>query len=191
MSDSSKAVVLNGTLTASRARISPAVKQILTGLLKKATVAVQDEYFYLVDFGPEVRPQRHTVSHDLFCTCGLEQDCVAVTAVKKYLKDGGEPARAPESGYYPVAPHICPVCGGKVHPDIRLSSHHRGIGWRCEKGGAACYWTAQVNALKARCESKHSRPGAVEIVTFQDNPFKFSPGYDPNRVYPTEGCPFF
>jgi hypothetical protein len=189
MSASSKAVVLDGTLTASRARISPAVKQILTGLLKEAVVTVQDKFFYLVAFGPDVQPQRHTVSHDLFCTCGLEQDCAAVTAVKKYLRDGGEPAGVPEPGYYPVAPHVCPVCGGKVHPHIRLSSRHRGIGWRCEKGGSSCYWTAQVQALQGRCQEKNSRPGAIEPVTLQNNPFKFSAGYDPDRVYPPEGCP--
>jgi hypothetical protein len=186
---SNTAVVLNGRLTASRARISPEVKQILIGLLKEATVTVQDTYFYRVDFGENVQPRHHTVSHDLYCTCGLEQDCAAVTAVKKHLKDGGQAAVTPEPGFYPVAPHVCPNCGGKVHPDVSLSSHHRGMGWRCEKGGSSCYWTAQVQALKALCQEKNSRPQAIEPVTYQNNPFKFSDGYDPNRVYPPEDCP--
>lgn len=191
MSASSKAVVLNGALTASQARISPEVKQILTTLLKEAVVTVQDKYFYLVNFGENVQPQRHIVSHDLYCTCGLEQDCAAVTAVKKHLKDGGPAARIPELGFYPVAPHVCPVCGARVHPDVSLSSRHRGIGWRCEKSGATCYWTSQLEALKSHYKEKYSRGVAVEPLTFQNNPFKFPPGYDPNRAYPPERCPFF
>jgi hypothetical protein len=191
MSASSKTVVLNSKMTASKARVSPEVKRILIGLLKEAIVSVKDKYFYLVDFGENVRPRRHIVSHDLYCTCGLEQDCAAVTAVKKHLKDGGGAACTPEPGYYPVAPHVCPVCGAKARPDVSLSSRQRGIGWRCEKGGATCYWTAQVEVLRARCEEKYRRSGASEPVTFQNNPFKFPPGYDPNRVYPPERCPFF
>jgi hypothetical protein len=186
---STPAVVLDGKLTASRARVSPEVKQILTGLLKEATVAVHDEYFYLVDFGENVQPQRHIVAHNLFCTCGLEQDCAAVTAVKKYLKDGGQATGKPKPGFYPVAPHVCPVCNSKVHPDIRLSSRHRGIGWRCEKGGSACYWSAQVRALRGDFQEKNSRLRAIEPVTIQNNPFQFSDGYDPNRVYPIEAGP--
>ena len=189
MSESSKAVVLDGTLTASRARTSPEVKQVLTALLKEAAVIVQDRYFYLVTFGENVQPQRHIVSHDLYCSCGLEADCAAVTAVKKHLKDGGQAAGAPEPGFYPVAPHVCPICGGKVHPDASLSSRHRGIGWRCEKGGASCYWTAEVQAFKAHCQAKNSRSGRALAVAFQNAPFQFHPGYDPNRVYPREECP--
>jgi hypothetical protein len=141
-----------------------------------------------VDFGENVRPQRHIVSHDLTCSCTLEADCAAVTTVKKYLKDGGQAAELPEAGFYPVAPHIYPICGGKVHPDVRLPSRHRGIGWRCEKGGSSCYWTAEVRALKTRCRAKNNRMGALEVVALQSASFSFPSGYDPNRTYPREGC---
>ena len=86
-------VVLDRKLTASQACISSEIRMILTGLLKEALVGVMnDKYHYLVDFGPNVQPQVHIVSWDLACICLLEEDCLAVTAVKKYLQDGGRVA---------------------------------------------------------------------------------------------------
>jgi hypothetical protein len=143
------AVVLDGKLSASRARTSADVKRILTGILNKATVTVHEEYFYRVDFGPDVRPQQHIVSHDLYCSCRLERDCIAVTAVKHYLqKEGGPPAQTPRPGYFPVAPQRCPMCGARARYDPRLSSRQRGAGWSCAKGRQSHYWEAQLQALR-------------------------------------------
>ena len=60
------AFVLDRRLSASQARRSADVKRILTGILKEAIVQVHQTYFYQVDFGPDVRPQVHIVSHDLY-----------------------------------------------------------------------------------------------------------------------------
>jgi hypothetical protein len=139
-----KEVVLDSTLTASQARISPEVRHILTNILKEALVVVYHEYFFRVDFGPGVYPQVHIVSHDLYCTCVLEADCPAVTAVKYYLEKGVcESAKTPCPGYFPAAPHFCPVCGARACYAPELSSHHRGIGWQCSKHGTAHYWQHQ------------------------------------------------
>jgi hypothetical protein len=70
--DKATMLVLDRRLRASQARTSAEVKRILTGILKEAVVRVYQTYFYLVDFGPDVRPQLHIVSHDLFCTCHLD-----------------------------------------------------------------------------------------------------------------------
>jgi len=124
-------VVLDRKLTASQARVSANVKQILTSLITEAVVKVYHEYFYRVDFDPGVYPQLHIVSHDMYCTCSLEADCPAVTAVKYYLqKEEGEPAKAPRPGYFPAVPHFCPVCGAKAYYEPRLTSRNRGVGWR-------------------------------------------------------------
>jgi len=140
----SKGVVLDSTLTASQARISPEVRHILIVILKEAIITIFHEYFYRVDFGPGVHPQCHIVSHDLYCTCNLDADCPAVTAVKVYLqKKTGESAREPDLGYFPAVPHFCPVCGARACYAPELSSHHRGIGWHCSKHGASHYWQHQ------------------------------------------------
>ena len=141
---SQERIVLDPTLTASQARISPAIKHILTCILKEAIITVTNTYFYRVDFGPGVQPQIHIVSHDLYCSDSLSADCPAVTAVKFYLQRGiGEPAKAPCPGYFPAVPHFCPVCGARACYDPRLSSHHRGVGWQCASHGASHYWQHQ------------------------------------------------
>ena len=110
-----KEVVLNSTLTASQARVSPEIKRILIDILKEAIITVYHEYFYRVDFGPGVYPQHHIVSHDLYCSCVLEADCPAVTAVKFNLHRGiGTAAKTPDPGYFPTCPHVCPICGSSA-----------------------------------------------------------------------------
>lgn len=146
-----KGVVLDSSLTASQARISPEVKHILTNILKEAFVVVHHGFFYRVDFGPDVHPQLHIVSHDMYCNCALEMDCAALVAVKLYLRDGGEPVKTPFPGYFPAAPHFCPVCGARACYDPRLSSHHRGIGWQCSKQGVVHYWQHQGMVPRVVC----------------------------------------
>jgi len=176
----SPAVVLDRHLAASRARLSPEVKHILTGVLKEAVIEVVHEFFYQVDFGPDVRPQVHIVSHDLYCTCALEADCPAVTAVKVHLQRGlCEPAKMPRPGYFPTAPHRCPVCGARAGYNPRLSSPWRGAGWSCAQGGVSHYWQHQATALQAACAEKWQKLG-IDPVTFSPPPsFRFPEGYKP------------
>ena len=137
-------VILDHTLASSQARISPEVRRILTNILKEALVVVYHEYFYRVDFGPGVYPQVHIVSHDLICSCLLESDCASVTGVRVYLQNGNsEAAKTPPLGYFPAAPHFCPVCGARACYAPELSSHHRGVGWRCSRHGVTHYWQHQ------------------------------------------------
>jgi len=139
-----KEVVLDSTLTASQARISREVKHILIAILKEAIITVYHEYFYRVDFGPEVYPQVHIVSHDLYCACVLEADCPAVTAVKVYLHRGiGEAAKSPSPGFFPAVPHYCPICRARACYEPELSSRHRGVGWQCSQHGTSHYWQHQ------------------------------------------------
>lgn len=176
-------VLLDRKLTASQARVSAEVKQILTSLITEAVVKVYHEYFYRVDFGPGVYPQFHTVSRDLHCACVLEADCPAVTTVKYHLqKEGSEHAKAPRPGYFPAAPHFCPVCGARACYEPRLSSRNRGVGWTCVAGGSSCYWQHQGIALRAAYAEKWKRLG-IDPETFMVGPvFPFKDGYDPERV---------
>ena len=172
-------VVLDRNLTASQARLSAEVKQILTSLITEAVVKIFREYFYRVDFGPGVSPRLHIVSHDLYCTCVLEGDCAAVVAVKVYLREGGEPANTTRPGYFLTVPHVCPVCHAKSYYQPRLSSRNRGIGWSCEKGGTSHYWQHEVAVLQAAYAEKWKKLG-VEPATFNEPPiFKFKDDYDP------------
>jgi hypothetical protein len=159
--------------------------RILSSALKGAIVSVHQRYFYLVDFGPGVKPALHLVGKDGFCTCELEKDCPAVEAVRNHLKSGGGRAEVPPPGYYPAAPHDCPVCRaefGREVPacfDPRLSSKHRGVGWQCSREGAAHYWLDQARAA-ARASVKKGLPAEPA------NAFPFPDGYDPQRVYPEQ-----
>ena len=151
-------VILDQTLTASMARISPDVRRVLTSILKEALVVVFHEYFYRVNFGLDVYPSIHIVTHNLFCSCPLEQDCPAATAVKVYLHRGvGEIARTPDPGYFPTVPHYCPVCGARSCYDPELSSHHRGVGWGCSRHGATHYWQHQGSLLRVTYKGKPVR----------------------------------
>lgn len=181
-------VVLDRKLTASQARVSNEVKQILTSLITEAVVKVYNEYFYQVDFGPGVYPQLHIVSHDLYCTCHLEADCPAVTTVKFHLQKGdGEPAKAPRPGYFPVAPHFCPVCGARACYEPRFTSRNRGVGWTCAASGSACYWQHQGIVLQAAYSEKWKKLG-IDPETFKEGPdFPFKDGYDPEWV-PESHC---
>ncbi|MGD0611281.1 MAG: hypothetical protein ABSB41_07160 [Anaerolineales bacterium] len=176
-------LVLDRRLSASQARRSADVKRILTSILKEAIIRVYQTYFYQVDFGPDVRPQVHIVSHDLFCTCRLEEDCPAVTAVKYYLQnEQGVEAKRPRPGYFPTVPHKCPTCGAGVQYDPHLTSRNRGLGWRCEKGGVGCYWKHQAQALQTAYAEKWKRLG-LDPAHFQAcTDFSFPDGYDPERL---------
>jgi hypothetical protein len=173
---------LDATLTASRARVSPGIRTILTGLLKEASVVVMDDqYHYRVDFGPNVQPPVHIVDWELACNCSQDEDCPAVTAVKKHLKDGGLAATTPAPGVWPTIPHKCPVCRGMVHYNPLLSSKLRGLGWTCENDKAH-YWTHQGQVLVQVCKGKN-------VATLDDSQtFPFPEGYDPNREYPLPFC---
>ncbi len=179
MNDLKSAVLLDGRLSASRARADPEVKQTLSAILRQTEVSLQGEHLYRVDFGPEVRPRLHLVSHDLVCGCRLGPDCPAVTAVKKYRNDGGMEARKPPAGYFPSVPKTCPICGARAQASSGLSSLPRGEGWTCSRGGASCYWTVQVNALRDRLAQKHKNPTPI-----RQSSYPFPPGYDPDRIDP-------
>jgi hypothetical protein len=179
----SNPLVLDRRLSASQARASPEVKHIQSGMLKEAAVRVHQKYFYRVDFGPDVRPQVHIVSYDLFCTCPLEEDCPAVTAVKVYLQKETR-VEEPRKGYFPTVPHRCPACGARSHYEPRLTSKNRGLGWRCEKGGAACYWKHQAQAIRAAYAEKWKRLGVDPGSLRTPACFAFQDGYDPERVFP-------
>jgi len=181
-------VVLDRKLTASQARASNEVKHILTNLITEAVVKVYHAYFYRVDFGPGVYPQFHVVSHDLYCACVLEADCPAVTAVKYHLqKEEGEAAKAPRLGYFPAAPHFCPVCGAITSYEPRLTSRNRGVGWRCAAGGTACYWKHRGIVPQVAYAEKWKRL-CIDPETFKVGPvFPFKDGYDPERV-PESHC---
>lgn len=93
-------VLLDRSLSVSQVHVSDDVKKVLTGVIRQAIVTIFHEHYYRVDFGPGVRPQYHTVSHDLNCSCALGENCAAVVAIKMYLRDGGEAAAAPRPGYF-------------------------------------------------------------------------------------------
>jgi hypothetical protein len=111
-------------------------------LRQQAAVSVSG-YFYAVNLGPDVRPQFH-------CTCELGADCPAVLAVVDYLRAGGERAPDVPSGYYPVVPQVCPICGAQAYYVPGLSSRRRGAGWACVQGSEAHYWLAHTNSLRQR-----------------------------------------
>ena len=117
-------------------------------------------YFYAVDFGSTVKPQHHRVGKNAVCSCNLAERCPAVEVVQAYLEQGGERAPEPPAGYYPLCPANCPICGGRTAYDPRLSSKHRGVGWRCLQGGTAHYW---------------ERMGQVLADKFAQNPWLFPP----------------
>jgi hypothetical protein len=150
-------ILLDRKLTASQARLNVEVKRILTSVIGEAIVKVYIDNFYWVDFGPDVRPQVHIVSHDMYCACILEADCAAVVAVKVYLRDGGIPVSAFKPGYFPAVPHVCPVCGARAWYCPRLSSRHRGVGWSCAKGGTLHYWQHEMSVTKGVFTEKWGR----------------------------------
>jgi hypothetical protein len=116
-------------------------------LCQQATVSVSG-YFYVVDLGPNVHPQHHYVGKDRRCTCGLGADCPAVLVVADYLRAGGERAPDVPSGYYPVAPQTCPICGAQAYYVPGLTSRGRGAGWVCVQGGKAHYWQVHINSWR-------------------------------------------
>ena len=174
-------VFLDRTLTNSEARVNGEVKRILTGVIREAIVKPYHDYYYRVDLGPDVRPQYHIVSHDMYCSCILEADCPAIVAVKVYLRDGGEPAKAPRPGYFLTVPHACPICGSRAYYQPKLSSHNRGIGWECHTGGKKHYWQNELAALQAAYAAKWKRL-EIDPAAFKKLPqFNFKDGYDPEQ----------
>ena len=126
----------------------PEVKKIdLNRILKEAAIRVSG-YHYVVDFGPDVRPQTHYVTKDRRCTCPRGADCPAVAAVADYLRKGGERAPEPPFGFYAVLPEKCPVCGAPVYLDRKLTSRNRGLGWGCSKTGWKHYFQDRTRILK-------------------------------------------
>jgi hypothetical protein len=98
-------------------------------------------YFYRVDLGELASPHYHLVRNNV-CACPNGQECQAVDAVAQYLGEGGKPTPDPLPGFYPVAPHNCPICGAEVLLDHQLNSCQRGAGWICSKHGSSHYWLA-------------------------------------------------
>jgi hypothetical protein len=175
-------IFLDYKLIHSEAFVSDEAEQILASIIREAIVRVYHDYYYRVDLGPTVRPQYHIVSHDLYCSCTLEVDCAAVTAVKMYLRNGGNSAKTPRPGYFLTVPHVCPVCGSKVYYYPRLSSNNRGIGWVCHHGGTSHYWQHELAVLQAVYAEKWKRLG-LNPFTFKKevSSFNFKDGYDPER----------
>jgi hypothetical protein len=126
------------------------IQEVDVKALRQDALVSVSGYFYVVDFGPGVRPRHHYVGKDRRCTCGLGADCPAVLAVADYLRAGG--ARAPDvpSGFYPVAPQVCPICEAETYYVPSLNSKRRGAGWACAKSGESHYWLAHVNSLRQR-----------------------------------------
>jgi len=116
-------------------------------MCQQAAVSVSG-YFYVVNLGPDVHPQHHHVGKDRRCTCGIGADCPAVKAVAEYLRAGGERAPDVPSGFFPVAPQACPICGAETYYVPDLTSRRRGAGWACVKGSEAHYWLAHVASLR-------------------------------------------
>ena len=105
------------------------------------------QWAYRVDYGPGVRPRRHTVSKDRKCQCPLGAECPAVTAVGDYLRAGGERATDPPFDFWLRVPEACPICGAPATPETALSSRTHGQGWRCGQTGLLCYWAARTVPL--------------------------------------------
>jgi hypothetical protein len=168
------------------------IKEINIRSLRQDALVRVSGYFYAVDFGPEVRPNSHRVGKDKRCTCGLGADCPAVSAVADYLRKGGERAPDVPSGYYPVVPQVCPVCGAGTYYVPDLTSKHRGVGWACIRGSEAHYWLAHVNSLRQHVAENpwiyppvYAADGSVlypglkrdELIT---ESMPWPEGYDPN-----------
>ena len=107
-------------------------------------------YFYAVDLGELIRPRHHRVAINGECTCILGRECPAVKAVRDYLGKGGERAKRPPYGYYPVIPSKCPVCHAPVQFDLSLSSPQRGAGCSCTVGGKSHYWQDRARIMVMR-----------------------------------------
>ena len=181
ITSNSTTLQLDRSLSVSQVYVDDEVRKILTGVIRQAIVKVYHDYYYRVDFGPGVRPQYHIVSHDMYCTCELEADCAAVIAIRMYLRDGGEPTKAPRPGYFLTVPHTCPICGSRAYYQPKLSSKNRGLGWECHSGGKKHYWQNELAALQAAYAAKWKRL-EIDPAAFKKLPqFNFKDGYDPEQ----------
>jgi len=147
------------------------IKEVDVHKLRQEALVSVSGYFYAVDLGTDIHPQHHRVGKDRRCTCSLGADCPAVLAVIDYLRQGGERAPDVPSGYYPVVPQACPVCGAKAYYVPGLTSRRRGIGWACERGSETHYWEAHVRSLRQALDA---------------NPWLFPPvqAADGRQLYP-------
>jgi len=142
-------------------------KPVLSGLpgASQARVSVV-QWAYRVDYGPGVRPRRHTVSKDRKCQCPLGAECPAVNAVGDYLRAGGERATDLPFDFWLRLPEACPICGGPVTPETALSSRIHGQGWRCGQTGLLCYWAARtVPLLMAQSAGPYVSPPAGGAIS--------------------------
>jgi hypothetical protein len=151
MASNGSTVLLDRKLGVSQVHVNAEVKKILSGVIRQAIVKVYRDYYYQVDFGPEVRPQYHIVTHDLWCCCALEDNCAAVIAVRMHLRDVGEFAKTPRPGYFPSCPNVCPICSARACYEPNLSSKHRGVGWLCSRYGTSHYWQYQGSLPRPVC----------------------------------------
>jgi hypothetical protein len=147
------------------------IREVGTPVRQQDAAVSVTGYFYSVDFGPETRPRYHHVGKDRKCTCGLGAECPAVKAVVEYLRSGGERAPDAPSGFFPVAPQACPICGAETYYVPSLNSRRRGAGWACAKGGETHYWLAHAETLRK---------------ALAENPWLFPPVYaaDGQVLYP-------
>ena len=127
-----------------RTRTKPALKAQLGASQARVSVV---QWAYRVDYGPGVRPRRHTVSKDRKCHCPLGTECPAVTAVGDYLRAGGDRATDLPFDFWLRVPEACPICGAPVTLEPALNSRTHGQGWRCCQTGLLCYWAARTVPL--------------------------------------------
>ena len=109
-------------------REEPLEKTMTRMLCADAKVEPKVGYYYV--YLPDEQTY-HIVTKDKRCYTHGE-NCVAVQAVGLYLQHGGE--KAPDCAE--LIPPSCPVCGGVVHHEPRLTSWVRGLGWVCETSAA-------------------------------------------------------
>jgi len=100
-------------------------------------VETRGEYYYVM-LENDVRI--HKVGKNKACCCG-NTACLAIEAVREYLKAGGERA---------VDPPTCPICGDAIIPDHELDGRYtREPGWRCKSGGKHHFYQAKTAKIKA------------------------------------------
>jgi len=128
------------------------------------TVTVRG-YFYVVDFGPDVKPRFHSVFSDGRCQCGKGKNCPAVAAVKTYRKSGGQKADRPPVGYYATLPDKCPVCGCAVFETGRVNNI-RGIEWGCRKDKT--HYRQHHDSINSLCQKDGARSWAFKPVAIRN-----------------------
>jgi hypothetical protein len=103
----------------------------------------------------------------------------------EYLRGGGERAPDVPSGFFPVAPQACPICGAETYYVPDLTSRRRGAGWACVKGSEAHYWLAHVKSLR---KALASNPWVFPPVVAEDGQVLY-PGLKRDEII-TESQPW-